>query len=458
MEKLIKYDNGQWSLEKADFSLAESKKAYDPNLTPVEHQERIKMHDHAAAIHAQQGNKDSSAWHRQQAQQHYQALIGKAPATPTHIIKEELDKKAPKGIDPDKHERCVMDVKEQGYDVGSAHAICTSSMKKDEVDKIKQKYAESKEPSIGEKIKQIKDSKSKELTFDEQVAAIKAKYAESKEPSIGEKIKQIKDSKSKELTFDEQVAAIKAKYAEPKEPSIGEKTKQIKDSKSKELTFDEQVAAIKAKYKGKLTKFNAAANAGSSLMMTEEEVEKSGYGPKGAGLYNPVDNIKRKKNRTGEVHEDVGQNKAVHQYAPTPAGSAKQQADAESKKYKKLNQKQPVKIYTPEEKAALQAKMQKTMAVEYGLQPSSDQWLAAAAQQLGLPTDPKVAEALAKQRDAKWENAMNDCFQKLMAPIGDTKSDIVKTRGPVNQNDESELTEEEQRIRAISVNPDLFKD
>jgi hypothetical protein len=386
MEKLIKYDNGQWSLEKADFSLAESKKAYDPNLTPVEHQERIKMHDHAAAIHAQQGNKDSSAWHRQQAQQHYQALIGKAPATPTHIIKEELDKKAPKGIDPDKHERCVMDVKEQGYDVGSAHAICTSSMKKDEVDKIKQKYAESKEPSIGEKIKQIKDSK------------------------------------------------------------------------SKELTFDEQVAAIKAKYKGKLTKFNAAANAGSSLMMTEEEVEKSGYGPKGAGLYNPVDNIKRKKNRTGEVHEDVGQNKAVHQYAPTPAGSAKQQADAESKKYKKLNQKQPVKIYTPEEKAALQAKMQKTMAVEYGLQPSSDQWLAAAAQQLGLPTDPKVAEALAKQRDAKWENAMNDCFQKLMAPIGDTKSDIVKTRGPVNQNDESELTEEEQRIRAISVNPDLFKD
>jgi hypothetical protein len=422
MEKLIKYDNGQWSLEKADFSLAESKKAYDPNLTPVEHQERIKMHDHAAAIHAQQGNKDSSAWHRQQAQQHYQALIGKAPATPTHIIKEELDKKAPKGIDPDKHERCVMDVKEQGYDVGSAHAICTSSMKKDEVDKIKQKYAESKEPSIGEKIKQIKDSKSKELTFDEQVAAIKAKYAESKEPSIGEKIKQ------------------------------------IKDSKSKELTFDEQVAAIKAKYKGKLTKFNAAANAGSSLMMTEEEVEKSGYGPKGAGLYNPVDNIKRKKNRTGEVHEDVGQNKAVHQYAPTPAGSAKQQADAESKKYKKLNQKQPVKIYTPEEKAALQAKMQKTMAVEYGLQPSSDQWLAAAAQQLGLPTDPKVAEALAKQRDAKWENAMNDCFQKLMAPIGDTKSDIVKTRGPVNQNDESELTEEEQRIRAISVNPDLFKD
>ena len=49
--------------------------------------------------------------------------------------KSELDevfdllKAAPKGVDPAKHERCVKEVKSKGHDVGSAHAICTSSMK-----------------------------------------------------------------------------------------------------------------------------------------------------------------------------------------------------------------------------------------------------------------------------------------------------------------------------------------
>lgn len=47
------------------------------------------------------------------------------------IVKGEyFEKKAPKGVDPAKHERCVTKVKQQGHDVGSAHAICTSSMKK----------------------------------------------------------------------------------------------------------------------------------------------------------------------------------------------------------------------------------------------------------------------------------------------------------------------------------------
>ena len=43
-----------------------------------------------------------------------------------------LEKRAPEGVDPEKHERCVMDLKEQGKDVGSAHAICSASMKKDD--------------------------------------------------------------------------------------------------------------------------------------------------------------------------------------------------------------------------------------------------------------------------------------------------------------------------------------
>jgi hypothetical protein len=43
-----------------------------------------------------------------------------------------LNKKAPKDLDPVKHENCVKDVKDKGHDVGSAHAICTSSMRKEE--------------------------------------------------------------------------------------------------------------------------------------------------------------------------------------------------------------------------------------------------------------------------------------------------------------------------------------
>jgi hypothetical protein len=47
------------------------------------------------------------------------------------IVKGEyFEKKAPRGVDPEKHERCVQQVKRQGKNVGSAHAICTSAMKK----------------------------------------------------------------------------------------------------------------------------------------------------------------------------------------------------------------------------------------------------------------------------------------------------------------------------------------
>ena len=53
------------------------------------------------------------------------------------LKKYKLSKKAPKGVDPAKHESCVTQVKEQGKDVGSAHAICTAALKKaeDEVTK-----------------------------------------------------------------------------------------------------------------------------------------------------------------------------------------------------------------------------------------------------------------------------------------------------------------------------------
>lgn len=52
---------------------------------------------------------------------------------PKNFAKDKLIKRAPKGVDPAKHERCVHDVKRQGHSVGSAHAICTASMEKADV-------------------------------------------------------------------------------------------------------------------------------------------------------------------------------------------------------------------------------------------------------------------------------------------------------------------------------------
>ena len=49
---------------------------------------------------------------------------------------ENLEKKqgVPKGVDPAKHERCVMDVKADGKDKSSAYAICNASMNKSEIE------------------------------------------------------------------------------------------------------------------------------------------------------------------------------------------------------------------------------------------------------------------------------------------------------------------------------------
>jgi len=76
-------------------------------------------------------------------------------------------------------------------------------------------------------------------------------------------------------------------------------------------------------------------------------LNKSNYGPKKMKLYSPVDNAKRKMSNTGQ-EVDIGPNKNVKQYAPTGL-SAKQQADAETKRYNKLNRKQPVKVFSAEE-------------------------------------------------------------------------------------------------------------
>lgn len=96
----------------------------------------------------------------------------------------------------------------------------------------------------------------------------------------------------------------------------------------------------------------------------DEELDKSNYGPKGMGLYDPAASIKRKQTRTGEVHEDAGQNKAVRQYTSALMGTAKDQAAAEARETKQRNKKQPVKVYTDEEKRALEEKYRKEGAIK----------------------------------------------------------------------------------------------
>lgn len=84
----------------------------------------------------------------------------------------------------------------------------------------------------------------------------------------------------------------------------------------------------------------------------------SNYGPKGAGAYNPIDNIKRKQTRTSEVREDVGQNKAVRQYTTYGSSRSKAHEDAQQKKYDKeaKSSARTMADMTPEEIQAIKDK------------------------------------------------------------------------------------------------------
>ena len=90
---------------------------------------------------------------------------------------------------------------------------------------------------------------------------------------------------------------------------------------------------------------------------SDEELDKSNYGPKGGGQYSAADNARRKANNTGSK-AGFGSNTNEKSYSSKPGQqSAQQQASTLAAKQKELNRKQPVKIYSEEEKAALASKM-----------------------------------------------------------------------------------------------------
>jgi hypothetical protein len=85
---------------------------------------------------------------------------------------------------------------------------------------------------------------------------------------------------------------------------------------------------------------------------------KSNYGPKGAGLYDPTVNQKRKA-RNVETVEGLGQNKNVKEYTSAKQGTSKEWAATQAKKDLAVNKKQKVKTMadlSPEEKAEIEAK------------------------------------------------------------------------------------------------------
>lgn len=183
----------------------------------------------------------------------------------------------------------------------------------------------------------------------------------------------------------------------------------------------------------------------------EDDVEKSGYGPKGGGQYNAVDNMRRKaKNLTDSTN--VGPNNNVKAYSTKPGQlSGKAQANLTSRLQNAANKKQPVKVYTPEEKAALASKMKLNKSWGQHLPfPSAEEEIMklagvhhptgedAGAQQLAAllkgknmlgnqpppqPTDEEmfghlvVTEEMEKANNQKWSNTMNSFFAEATKPL-----------------------------------------
>ena len=89
-----------------------------------------------------------------------------------------------------------------------------------------------------------------------------------------------------------------------------------------------------------------------------KDLVKSNYGPKGAGLYDPTVNQKRKAKNVDSI-EGIGPNRNIKEYTPAIQGTLKQQAATQAKKDLAVNKLQPVKTekdLSPEEKAEIEAK------------------------------------------------------------------------------------------------------
>ncbi len=192
----------------------------------------------------------------------------------------------------------------------------------------------------------------------------------------------------------------------------------------------------------------------------EDDVEKSGYGPKGGGQYSAVDNARRKSNNLDPV--GVGPNVNSKAISTKPGQmSAKASAALTARIQQKANKKQPVKRFTPEEIEAENQKrglkkawgqhlpfpsaeeeIMKLAGVSHqnGEEKSAQQLanLLAGKKMLGdIPrnmqhmfADPKpqptnqelfghleVTEEMAKAREQEWSGTLNNFFAEATKPL-----------------------------------------
>jgi len=94
-------------------------------------------------------------------------------------------------------------------------------------------------------------------------------------------------------------------------------------------------------------------------------LDKSNYGPKDMELYSTKDNIKRKSNRTSVEVEGAGGNKAQKEWASGGRDSTKNQLARQVKTDQEKSAQQPVKVFSEEEKVALQTKHDEAKKIDY---------------------------------------------------------------------------------------------
>lgn len=185
----------------------------------------------------------------------------------------------------------------------------------------------------------------------------------------------------------------------------------------------------------------------------EDDVEKSGYGPKGGGQYTAADNARRKSNNLDPV--GVGPNVNAKAISTKPGQmSAKASADLTARIQAKANKKQPVRRFTPEEieaenkKRGLKkawgqhlpfpsaeeeimklaketaqvgedhvanqlAQMMHSKALLSNFKQPSSQEFEAAGEAMGMG----VSEEMAKNAEQQWNGAINNWLAEATKPI-----------------------------------------
>lgn len=149
---------------------------------------------------------------------------------------------------------------------------------------------------------------------------------------------------------------------------------------------------------------------------------KSNYGPKGMGLYNQADNIKRKETRTGEVHEDIGQNKAVRQYTSAAHGTATQQASRQAAADKLKSAKNPVKSMKDMSDEELQA-----IKDRYAAKSELDDKIASIKSKHLPPKEKSIKDKIKDIKD-KYSDKLEPSDEEKISDIKDKYSKMLKSK------------------------------